>query len=160
MVVVVIVAILAAIVVPIFTSEAKKVKANSEVSAMIAELSTKQERHKSENGSYLDVANCFGSISATAQDVTPCYSNADWTALGIVAPETKLRCNYEVVTGDSVTAPTTSAFTGATYTVPTGCCATSWYMIHATCDMDGNGTYSHYVSQSFDAHTQVTNEGQ
>jgi prepilin-type N-terminal cleavage/methylation domain-containing protein len=162
MIVVAIVAILAAVVIPMFTSEAKKVKAKTEVNAMFTELSVKEERRKSELDSYLAVANCLpAAVSGQEQAVDPsCTGSAAWMALGIISPSTKLRCNYEVVVGTKAVAPTATAFVGATYVVPAGCCATSWYMMHATCDQDGDGVLSHYVTASFDARLQITNEGE
>ncbi|HLL23098.1 MAG TPA: prepilin-type N-terminal cleavage/methylation domain-containing protein [Kofleriaceae bacterium] len=160
MIVVAVIAVLAVVVVPMFTGEAKKVKAKSEVTAMIAELGTKQERFKNENNVYRAVAACPVTPSSQSQSIASCRSGADWLALGVQSPEGELRCSYAVVVGTSAEDPGTMVPTGATYTVPTGCCATSWYMIHAKCDMDGNGTFSHYISASFDQTMQVTNEGQ
>lgn len=164
MVVVAIVAILAMIIVPVFTSEAKKVKAKSEVSAMMAELATKQERYKAEAYDYLAVAECPTPANNVEKDVvaacmtTGALTGDPWLVLGVQPPDTKLRCSYEVTIGTSAVAPTAPA--GATFSIPTGCCATSWYIVHAKCDMDGNGIYSHYVMASFDQTIQVTNEGQ
>ena len=160
MIVVVILAILAAIVVPVFTSESKKVKAKSEVSMMIAELGSKQERYKNENNAYLDVPECPTPADNTKKPVSACMNAGDpWLLLGVLPPEQTLRCSYEVTTGLTADAPAVPA--GATaFTIPAGCCATSWYIIHAKCDMDGNGVFSHYVTASFDQAMSVTNEGQ
>src|SRR6187549_2881544 len=130
MIVVVIIAILAAVVVPMFTGESKKVKVRTEVNAMFAELSAKQERYKSENNTYLAVAECPTPVNSTPKAVTACQLTGDpWLDLGIVPPEQSLRCSYQVYIGDSATMPT--APTGATATtIPTGYIATSWYMIH------------------------------
>jgi len=161
MVVVVIIAILAAVVVPMFTSEAKKVRSKSEVNPMMAELATKQERYKSENNVYLAVAECPTPASNVEKSLTTncLVALAPMTTLGVQAPEENVRCSYEVIVGTSADNPATMIPVGATYTVPPGCCATSWYMIHAKCDADGNGTFSHYMTASFDATMQITNEG-
>lgn len=159
MIVVVIIAILAAVVVPMFTGESKKVKVRTEVNAMFAELSAKQERYKSENNVYLAVAECPTPASATPKAVTLCQNTGDpWLDLGIIPPEQSLRCSYEVYIGDSATAPT--APTGATVVIPSAYVATSWYMLHARCNMDGDGVIAHYVQSSFDGTMQVTNEGE
>lgn len=159
MVVVVIIAILAAIVVPVFTSESKKVRAKSEVSSMMAELSTKLERYKNENNAYLAAAECPTPANNTPKPVSGCMNAGDpWLLLGVLPPEQNLRCSYEVTVGLSTDAPAVPA--GSTWTIPVGCCATSWYIIHAKCDMDANGAFSHYVMASFDSRTHVTNEGQ
>ena len=160
MVVVVIIAILAAVVVPSFLGEAKKVRSKSEVSPMMAELSTKEERYKNESNAYLAVAECPTPADNTDKSVTTCQGvGSPWLSLGIQPPEQNLRCSYEVIVGTSADDPSTMIPAGATYSVPTGCCATSWYMVHAKCDADGNGTFSHYMTASFDATMQITNEG-
>jgi prepilin-type N-terminal cleavage/methylation domain-containing protein len=160
MVVVVIIAILAAIIVPVFTSESKKVKAKTEVAAMFAELASKQERYKGENNVYLAAAECPTPPSNVLKAVTACMNSGDpWVVLGFVPPQQEVRCSYEVTIGTSADVPTVPV--GATgFTIPAGCCATSWYIIHARCDMDGNGNQSHYVTASFDSTIRVTNEGQ
>jgi prepilin-type N-terminal cleavage/methylation domain-containing protein len=159
MVVVVIVAILAVIVVPVFTAESKKVRAKSEVSAMIAELGSKQERYKNEWNTYLATAECPTPANNTPKPVSGCMNPGDpWVVLGVMPPEQNLRCSYEVTVGLKTDTPVAPA--GSTYAIPVGCCATSWYIVHAKCDMDGNGTYSHYVTTSFDSTMHVTNEGQ
>lgn len=160
MVVVVIIAILAAILIPQFTQQSKKVKAKTEVSAMFAELATKQERYKGENSVYLASPECPTPAGLTPKAVTACMNAGDpWVLLGFVPPQQEVRCSYEMYVGTSSDTPVVP--TGATaFTIPTGCCATSWYIIHARCDMDGNGTLSHYVTASFDSTIRVTNEGQ
>jgi type II secretory pathway pseudopilin PulG len=160
MIVVAIVAILAVVIVPMFTGEAKKVKSKTEVSAMFAELAAKQERYKSENNVYLAVAECPAPASSTPKAVTACQTvGAPWLSLGVVPPEQNLRCSYEVYIGDSATMPTQP--TGATsVTIPPGYIATSWYMMHARCDMDNDGTLAHFVSSSFDGGLSITAEGE
>jgi Tfp pilus assembly protein PilE len=159
MIVVAIVAILAAIIIPSFTGEAKKVKAKSEVNAMVAELGAKEERYKNESNAYLAVPECPTPVNSTPKAVTACQNTGDpWLDLGVIPTEQNLRCSYEITVGDSSVTPT--APSGATYTIPTGCCATSWYIIHARCDIDNDGVISHYVTASFDGKVQITNEGE
>ncbi len=160
MIVVAIIAILAVVVVPMFTGESKKVKVKTEVSAMFAELSTKQERYKSENNTYLAVAECPTPVTATPRSVAACQTvGAPWLALGVVPTEQMLRCSYEVYVGTSAIAPTVPVGATAT-TIPATYVATSWYMIHARCDMDTDGTQAHYVTSSFDPTMQITSEGE
>jgi prepilin-type N-terminal cleavage/methylation domain-containing protein len=166
MVVVVIIAILAAVVIPGFLTEGKKVKANTEVSAVFAELSTKLERYKQEQGAYLAATECPTPSVAGSVITTACQANSTdpWFVLGIVSPEASLRCGYTIVTGTggaSATDPTT-AFTisGAapTFTSPTTSPATSWYVLQARCDMDGNGVYGYFVTSNLDSRIQKTGE--
>ena len=160
MIVVAIIAILAIVVVPMFTGESKKVKVKTEVAAMFAELAAKQERHKSESNTYLAVAECPTPVNSSPKAVAACQTaGSPWLALGVIPPQQTLRCSYEVYVGDSATAPT--APSGATATViPATYVATSWYMIHARCDMDDDSTIAHFVTSSFDGTLQLTNEGE
>jgi len=161
MVVVVIIAILAAVVVPQFIGEAKKVNAKSEVVPMFAELGTKEERYKNENNAYMTVAACPSSPSQTLQSISTCTAGADWTALGVIAPKNELRCSFQVIVGAAAADPTASiAATGSTYVPPSASPATGWYTLVATCDMDGDGTNSVYVSSSFDQTLHITAEGE
>jgi len=163
MIVVVIVAILAAVVVPNFFRESKKVTGKSEVVAMFAELGTKQDRQKSEKGSYLAVATCpTGALSASKQSISACQSAADWLALGIMSPENELRCAYTVVVGDAGDDPTMAfqpdGVAGAS--IPTTAPGVGWYVLQAKCNMDSSGsTYSYYLSSSLDQKLQTLNEG-
>lgn len=155
MVVVVIIGILAAVVVPQFMGESRKVKGNTEVNAMFAEISAKQEIYKSESGSYLVMAPCPITPSVQLQSIASCQAAADWLALRISAPEQKLRCRYEVVTGLSGVDPTPPAG----FSLPANP-ANGWYYALATCDLDGNTTTdSTYLQSSLDATIQVQNAG-
>ncbi|MBA3393981.1 MAG: prepilin-type N-terminal cleavage/methylation domain-containing protein, partial [Deltaproteobacteria bacterium] len=107
MIVVVIVAVLAAIAVPVFFGEAKKAKAKSEVGAMIAELGSKEERFKNEATVYRAVAACPATPSNADQVITTCQTGADWLALGVLSPNNKLKCSYEVIVGIDTDDPAT-----------------------------------------------------
>ena len=161
MIVVAIIAILAIVVVPTFIGEAKKVSAKSEVTAWFAELAAKQDRYKNEEGSYLDFTCAHGALTNQTQNV-PCTSAAEFTALGIIPPSSKSRCNYAVVTGAAGANPT-SAFQPdgvTTFSVPTTNPAVGWYVIQAKCNMDNDtGAYSYYITSSLDQTLQVANEG-
>jgi prepilin-type N-terminal cleavage/methylation domain-containing protein len=167
MIVVAIVAILAAVVVPLFTSEGKKVNAKSEVTAMFAELTTKQERYKVEQAAYLDVPICPATPSNQGQDLATCKALTEWTDLGIVAPQNTLKCAYEVVAEAAGTNPT-DAFTIGTnvFTIPKDASdvivvpAGAFYTLQATCDIDGDGVKSYYLTSSLDATLQIKNEGE
>ncbi len=146
--------------VPMFTSEVRRTRCKTtEVTAMFAELASKQERYKNENNTYLVVPECPTPVGSTRKAVSACQGTGSaWKQLGIVPPEQKLRCSYEIYIGDSATAPT--APVGATVSIPTTYIATSWYMGHARCDMDNDGVVAHYVTSSFDATMQITREGE
>ena len=144
MVVVVIIAILAAIVVPNFIREGRKAKADTEIAAMFAEIATKEEQYKVEKGVYLDATQCPSSTSTAGSDFNVvCNSVSNWAALRVNATSTAIRCKYTVVSGAANTALTpTTPFTVPCTTGPTCTTVTpptAWYYITAICDMDGQG---------------------
>jgi prepilin-type N-terminal cleavage/methylation domain-containing protein len=154
MIVVVIIAILAAVVVPSFMSESRKTKGSSEVSAVFTEIALKEEQYKSNipTSTYLDVPACPATPSVTAQSIE---SSASWLALGLASPESTLRCSYNVKSGAAGANP--SPLTG--FTLP-ATPATSWYWILATCELDGQPGNSYYLQSNLDSTIQKLNEGQ
>lgn len=176
MITVIIIAILAAIVVPRFTKESNKSKARSEVAAMFAEIQNKEEIYKSE----ISTTQTYGALAACGtpgptQKITyvdstgaksGCGAATDFTTLGLSAPESSLMCTYTVYAGASGTNPNTTsglpaAITGnasfSSYlTNPTE----NYYVVWATCDTDNDSTNnSYYVSSSLDSTIQKINEG-
>jgi prepilin-type N-terminal cleavage/methylation domain-containing protein len=170
MIVVAVIAILAAIAVPAYFSQSRKSKASSEVSAMFAEMSTKEEQYKVEKGGYWgsaistagqsSSATCPSPLpSATLTSTSSCVTSTDWTTLHINPPDTKVWCQYTITVGPSTVTPTPAGFTmlsDGTAFAP----ITSWYYILATCDMDGSSTTnSTYFISSADTKIQSKNEG-
>ena len=166
MIVVAIIAILAAVAVPLFTKESNKSKARSESAAMLAEIAAKEEIYKSEvdpNQSYGNLAPCgtpSGSASIDYGSGSTCAAAADYAALGIAAPETTLMCTYEVDAYPAGTAPPTAI---GGYTLPkpyTTNPASNYFIAYAKCDTDNDTTaYSYYVTSSLDTTIQKLNEG-
>ncbi len=155
MIAVAIIAVLAAIAVPMWTRESRKVKADSEVTSMFGELVVKLEQYKLENGAYLAAAACPGAPAPTGYKfVDKCKtSGSEWEKLR-VSPESSMSCTYEIVVGDNVTVPSPpSPFTMATP-------ATSWFYLVATCDMDGQGApYATFFRSSLDSSLQKADYG-
>ncbi|MGE0549020.1 MAG: type IV pilin protein [Kofleriaceae bacterium] len=154
MITVAIIAVLAAVVVPQFTGESRKSKANTEITAMFGELSVRQEQYRVENGVYLATAACPATPSASLQDVSSCLAaGTDWTKLRLRLPNDKLRCSYVTTVG---TAAGTNNPSGFTFTSP----ASAWFYIIATCNMDGqSGTNSTYFISSTSSAIQKLNDG-
>jgi prepilin-type N-terminal cleavage/methylation domain-containing protein len=147
MIVVAVIAILAKIVVPYFTRESRKAKADTEIAAMFTEIATKEEQYKSDNGAYLDATQCPTTTSTSGVNFnTTCGSSGNWPSLRINATDSAIRCKYTITKGAA-----NSAFTPPSpFTVPcssgaacsTVTPATSWYYVTAICDMDGQGDAS------------------
>ncbi len=172
MITVVVITILATIAIPFFTGQSRKSKAKSEVSAMFAELTSKEEAYKMDHSVYFPNVNLAGGTSATCptnpkptpQDATICP--AAWTEalplypLRAVMPESTLRCAYTITSGPAGGVPNPPAGLFMQVGVPNGAQApTWWYFIVASCDMDGTGGFSTYFTSSMDSSLQILNEG-
>lgn len=159
MVAVAIVAVLALIAIPMFTSESRKGKAKTEVGPMFAEISAKEESYKVDNGAYLTLNTCPTLTHTAPTDATGCLTDTTWAAARIALPNSKLLCKYAVTQGAANTA-VTGVPAGFTFNPTTSPSPVSWYWILATCDMNGDGTTSTYFQGSGDGIIQVQNEGQ
>lgn len=153
--VVAVVAILAWIVVPMWTKESGTSKARSEVSATFAEIQAKEEQYHADNGVYLaEPTACPATTSPTGANSTACFIGGTWAALRIAPPESTAFCSYTVVTGNAGVNPAPPI--GALNANP----SSSWYYVLATCDMDNNATTnSQYLSSNLDTTIQHVNEG-
>lgn len=156
MIVVAVIAVLAILVVPQFFKESVRTKAKTEVSAMFAELSAKEEQYKVDTGAYANIAECPTTTSPAGVDKTTCESTADWVTLRINPSLQILRCKYQVFAG--LATDTASPPVGFTFTSPT---TTGWYYMLATCDGDGNATTNAtFLASSVNTQIQPLNEGQ
>jgi len=150
-----VIGILAAVALPGFFKESRKSQASTEVAGMFAELATREEQYKIDNATYLAVPACPATPSATLQSIASCLASAEWTALRVIAPQSQMRCSYDVVIGDAGVDPTPPAG----FTLPTSP-AIGWYYVHATCDMDGvNTLLSEYLQSNLDTTIQELNPG-
>jgi prepilin-type N-terminal cleavage/methylation domain-containing protein len=144
-IVVAILGVLAALVIPNWAASARNRKYDPEISAMFAEISTREEQYKSEqgNGQYLAEAQCPTAPIPSGSDFnTNCIPSATspWGQLGVVPTDSSIRCAYQVVTGLAATPPAPPAPCALpTASAGSNTVASSWYYILATCDMDGNG---------------------
>lgn len=170
MVVVAIIAVLAAIVVPTFTTDAHKAKGKSEVNAMFAAIGPKEETYKQEFGTYLDAPKCppSGPVAAGSGYNFSTYTTDGtcdpvWnTSLRIVAADTWKHCSYVIVKGaktDTLTPPDSFLNSqGAAAAEPA--MASGWWYVEAECDEDSaGGTNALYYMSSVDSHIQVKNSG-
>jgi prepilin-type N-terminal cleavage/methylation domain-containing protein len=157
MIVVALIGILAAVVVPSWIRESRKAKGDSEITAMFAEIATKQEQYKIDSGVYLSASTCPSAPSSGGVDfnATCVTSGSAWASLRVSSPESKLRCTYAVTAGAA----------GATLTPPTGFTVANqpvggWYYILGVCDLDGqSGTNAMFFQSSTDTVIQKLNAG-
>jgi prepilin-type N-terminal cleavage/methylation domain-containing protein len=148
MLVVAIIAVLAAIAVPLFSSEAAASKGESEASGMITALSIAEHQYQTENSSYLSTGASETDTwpvapSTQPQDLTP--FPATWTALKVAPPFSQARCSYTVVAGNPGDAAGTIATTVFNFTPPT---SMAWYYVLGHCDLDNDPTVDGYFFES------------
>lgn len=157
MIVVAVIAVLAVVVIPAWTKESQKAKADTEVNAMMVEISSKSEIYKNEhNGSYLSASQCPSATTPSGSDWnTNCASTTGWTTLKVAAPDKSMYCTYQVVAGAKGTTP--SPPSGFTMTTPSA----NWYYVVATCDMDNQSstTSTTFFRSSVDTKVQKQNYG-
>lgn len=166
MIVVVVIAILAAIAVPLFLREGRKVKGQSEANAMTGEIATKLDQYKSETTKYTNATTLQNSVPATCPSApsagvdataTCLMSGSAWSDLRVQPLQAKLRCSYKIQVGDAGGALAES-IAGVLFTPPT---TTGWYLITAQCDEDGQGPPNAiYYRSSVDVTLQSVNDGQ
>jgi prepilin-type N-terminal cleavage/methylation domain-containing protein len=156
MIVVALIAILAAIVVPTFFGEVRHVRGDTEVGQIFAEIGTKEENYRVENGRYADLSTHPAGPSPNLQAFAATLP-ADWLALKIMAPTSEVRCSYTVTSGaggdDTPAAAQAAPFN--LQATPT----TSWWVATASCDLDGDGTPSTYLTSSLNHATLADNPG-
>ena len=151
MIVVVVLAVLAVVVIPQFFTQASKVKSKSEVAAVFAEISIKEEQYKVDNGVYSNIAECPTTTTTAGVSMSTCMSDADWIAVRMNPAMEILRCKYQVW-ADGGVAPA-----GFVFTAPG---TTSYYFAVATCDGDGDGAnYATFFMSSINSQIQAQNEG-
>jgi len=159
MIVVVLIAVLAAIVIPMFTAESREVTADSEVNAMFTELGVKESAYKLENGTYFST----GTGEADTWPATPSQASqtlyplpATWVQLKVQPPQSSVKCGYVVIAAGANVAPggiATGTFAMAT---PTD----AYYYVLAHCDLDGSSTKDgFYIMSSVDSTIHKVNAG-
>jgi prepilin-type N-terminal cleavage/methylation domain-containing protein len=148
MLVVVIIAVLAAIAVPLFMSEEQTTKGESESLEMFTSLSLAEESYMLENGTYLST----GANETDTWPVAPASSPqpltpypATWTALKVTPPIPATRCTYVVIAGQPGDAAGPQAVGAFGFTPPT---STAWYYVLAHCDGDQDSSVDGYFFQS------------
>lgn len=155
MFVVAIIAVLAALAIPLFTEQSRKGKAEAEVNAWLAEIQVKQEQFKVDNGSYKDTTGpCPSTPTPTGATITCQNTGQAWDGLRIAPPTTTAACTYDIQAGNSTGTNNPGGFA---FTSP----ARSWFYVLATCDEDGaGGTNATFFVSSMDSAIQKLNEGQ
>jgi len=145
MLVVVIIAVLAAIALPMLTGEANEQKSETEVQTMFTSLRLAEEQYKLENGQYLST----GASETDTWPTTPGPAPQDllplppaWASLKITLPQQQARCAYVVIAGPGGAVGTMATTFG--FTAPT----TSWYYVLAHCDADRDPSIDGYFFSS------------
>ncbi|CAN5850808.1 hypothetical protein BH11MYX3_BH11MYX3_03170 [soil metagenome] len=156
MIVVVILAILAAIVVPGWFRASAKAKGDTEAAAMFAEIAAKEEQYKIENNVYLSAARCPATPTNAGVDwAAACLTGSSaWDNVRVNPPEKLLSCAYTITAGAAGSTPSPPA--PFTMTTP----VTGWWYVVAECDSDNSSTLnSFYFVSSVDTKVQKQNAG-
>lgn len=154
MITVAIIAILAAVAIPLFSKEKRKADTTSETAAVFGELAMRQDAYKLENGVYLATSACPATTVMQGTDASSCInSGGAWEKLRVRLPRQKLICSYVTTIGNT---PNQAGPAGFTYSSPTG----AWFYILATCDADGvSSVNAQYFVSSSNSSIQKLNEG-
>ena len=147
MVVVAVIAVLAAVAVPMFMAETREASGDAEVTAMFTELGLKESEYRLENGVYFST----GASEAATFPLTPTASAqslatppATWTTLKVVPPENTAKCGYVVIAGLANAAPGAIASGTFGFAAP----KQPYYYILAHCNLDGSSAKDGYYFQS------------
>lgn len=159
MIVVALIAVLAAVVIPSFYTEASRAKGDAEVASIFAELRLKQEQYKVEQGTYLstgaDENDTFPAAPSPGLQAFQSALPAEWIALRFQPPQPEVRCAYVAIAGNAGDATGAGAQGFGMPATP----SVSWYYLLAHCDMDGAAGDSYYFTSSMDTRIQDQNSG-
>jgi prepilin-type N-terminal cleavage/methylation domain-containing protein len=163
MIVVAIIGILAAVAVYMFTKTTKKVKVESEIPAVFAEIKIRQEQFHTENGTYLSTGvddddkwpATPGDPDTGPNDIAP--RPQEWDDLKLNLDKAAVYCSYVTIAGAG--GDDTNIGTKATDFEFTAAPVTNWYYIIAECDADGRATNSFYFQRSDASGTLSENRG-
>jgi prepilin-type N-terminal cleavage/methylation domain-containing protein len=173
MVTVAVIAILAVIVMPSFSSESRKTKAFSEVQPLFNDLRVRLEQYLQERGTYPpsigeDTLHPLATPNGTLHVLssTTVFLPQKWQDIKVrISGNDQVYCGYTWVTGAAndgtnigaiaKASSTASPPVGFGFTAP----ATDWYYLFAKCDMNGDGAFSYYFSSSTDQRIQKLNDG-
>lgn len=164
MIVAAMIAVLAAIAIPVFTSTSRKAKGESEVGTYFQDLRTRLTEYQQEHGVYPDTIgeDAFHPTTPRAQKQTILPLPDPWLAIRLrPSGSTDVYCSYTWATGLAddpgnigpiAAAPPPGGFG---FRAP----ATDWYYLLAKCNLDGTGGFSYYFTDSVDTSVRKLNEG-
>ena len=142
MVIVSIIGVLGTVVIPTFVKESKRARYDSEVSAMFAELSERQDMYKSDNFKFHASAVCPAAVNDNGTATSGCLAaGSDWTKIKARPTIQKLRCTYQVSTGCPADVPAPPAGVSFNRGVQ------SWYFVVANCGTGGDA-YTYFTSST------------
>jgi prepilin-type N-terminal cleavage/methylation domain-containing protein len=154
LVTVAIIGTLAAIALPVFASETRRARGDSEANAFLTELRVREEQYQAENGRYLSTSTAETVTFPTTpvpEAQTLSTLPATWIQLKVRLPESEARCGYVVITGTPTSGSVgTLAATLFNYSKPAN---RNWYYVLAHCDLDGDSAKDAYYFVSSDEPT-------
>lgn len=164
MIVVVVIGVLAAIAIPMFTRTTRKAKGEAEVAPYFQDFRIRMDQHQQEHGVYPPTLGegTLHPAAPGAQKQSLLPLPAAWTAIRLrPSGSTDVYCGYTWATGlandGANIGPIAAAVApgGFGFTAP----ATNWYYLLAKCNLDGVGGFSYYFTDSADTSIRKLNEG-
>ena len=164
MIVAAMIAVLAAIAIPVFTSTSRKARGESEAATYFQDLRTRLVEYQQEHGIYPHSVgeDSFHPRTPGAQKQTILPLPDAWIAIRLrPSGSTDVYCSYTWATGfaddSSNIGPIASAPppAGFGFRVP----SMNWYYLLAKCNLDGTGGFSYYFTDSVDTSIRKLNEG-
>lgn len=164
MIVAALIAVLAAIAIPMYSRTTRKAKGESEVRPYFQDFRTRMEQYQQEHGVYPATLgeDQIHPAAPGAQRQTIFPLPAEWVDLRLrPSGSTDVYCGYTWASGlpsdNGNVGPIAAAAApaGFGFSAP----ATNWYYLLAKCNLDGEGGYSYYFTDSVDTSIRKLDEG-
>ena len=148
MIVIVIVAVLATVAVPAFSSVMYRAR-SGEVYSFLGQIKNRQEAYRAEFGQYCAISGrsswgMFAPRTTPDEDPASWMTTTEWTQLG-ARPDGAVRCIYSVLAGPPTTRPPGASgggYDGSDY----------WFVSQGRCDLNGDGMVATYAGYSAGTH--------
>lgn len=148
LVVVVLIGILAAVAVPMFSGTSNKARMNSETNAILTDIRTRQEQYAVEMGRYFTTTDTMGVPQANLNGTKGPWQTAgvtSWAPLKVSPSITDVACTYMTRGGGPGTfsaIATTKPFDHIPNNAPA---SQNWYVVVALCDDNRSATVPEYI---------------
>lgn len=143
LVVVVLIGILAAVAVPMFSGTSNKTRMNSETNAILTDIRTRQEQYAVEMGRYFNTADTMGVPQGSLNGTKGPWQTAgvtSWAPLKVAPSMTEVACTYFTRGGGPGTFSNIIATKPFDHIPNNAPASQNWYVVVALCDDNRNVT--------------------